>query len=89
MQLAQPWKCFSVTIFRTHSIGSIGVRTWVMLLFLVTLKNFDVCTVTLRCLLIESTKFSILGEACIWLVLILAILQVGEMQVGEIHVYSR
>ena len=26
-----------------------------------------------RCLLIVSTKFSVLGQACIWLVLILAI----------------
>ena len=34
MQLVQPSKFVSVTIIRTHSIGSIGharVRTWVML----------------------------------------------------------
>ena len=42
---------------------------------------------TLRCLLIVSTKFSVLEGACIWLVLILAILQVGCL--SEIHVYSR
>ena len=42
---------------------------------------------TLRCLLIASTKFSVLRGACIWLVLILAILQVGCL--SEIHVYSR
>ena len=43
MQLVQPSKFFSVTIFRTRSIGSIGMhtymRTWAMLLFLVTVKN--------------------------------------------------
>ena len=50
MQLVQPSKFFSVTIFRTrfyrqywHARG----RTVAMLLFLVTLKNFDVCTVTM------------------------------------------
>ena len=42
---------------------------------------------TLRCLLIASTKFSVLEGACIWLVLILAILQVGCL--SEIHVYIR
>ena len=42
MQLVQPSKFFSVTIFRTRSTGSIGMRarTWAMLLFLVMLKNF-------------------------------------------------
>ena len=40
MQLVQPSKFFSVTIFRTRSIGGIGTGT--TLLFLVTLKNFDV-----------------------------------------------
>ena len=44
-------------------------------------------TTTLRCLLIASTKFSVLEGACIWLVLILAILQVGCL--SEIHVYIR
>ena len=50
MQLVQSSKFFSVTIFRTrfyrqywHARG----RTVAMLLFLVTLKNFDVCTVTM------------------------------------------
>ena len=51
MQLVQPLKFFSVTIFRTCSIGSsywhARVRTGDMLLFLVALKNFDVCTVTM------------------------------------------
>ena len=51
MQLAQPSKFFSVTNnFRTHSIGSwhAHMQSWAMLLlFLVTLKNFDVCTVTM------------------------------------------
>ena len=44
MQLVQPSKFFSVTIFRTRSIGSIGMRTCELglLLFLVTLKIFDV-----------------------------------------------
>ena len=46
MQLVKPSKFFSVTIFRTCSIGS-RVRTWAMLLLLVTLKIFDVCTVTM------------------------------------------
>ena len=40
---------------------------------------------TLRCLLIASTKFSVLEGACIWLVLILAILQVGCL--SEIQEY--
>ena len=44
-------------------------------------------SITLRCLLIASTKFSVLEGACIWLVLILAILQVGCL--SEIHVYIR
>ena len=43
---------------------------------------WGVCT--LRCLLIASTKFSVLEG---WLVLILAILQVGCL--SEIHVYIR
>ena len=50
MQLVQPSKFFSVTIFRTRFYGQYWhprVRTWAMLLFLVTLKNFDVCTVTM------------------------------------------
>ena len=50
MQLVQPSKFFSVTIFRTRfhrQYWDARVRTWAMLLFLVTLKNFDVCTVTM------------------------------------------
>ena len=50
MQLVQPSKFFSVTIFRTRfhrQYWHARVRTWAMLLFLVTLKNFDVCTVTM------------------------------------------
>ena len=50
MQLVQPSKFFSVTIFRTRFYRQhwhARVRTWAMLLFLVTLKNFDVCTVTM------------------------------------------
>ena len=49
MQLVQRSKYFSVTIFRTCSMGSIACAggTWAMLLYLVTLKNFDVCTVTM------------------------------------------
>ena len=50
MQLVQPSKFFSVTIFRTRFYGQYWharVRTCAMLLFLVTLKNFDVCTVTM------------------------------------------
>ena len=49
MQLVQPSKFFSVTIFRTRfyrQYWHARVRTVAMLLFLVTLKNFDVCTVT-------------------------------------------
>ena len=45
MQIVQPSKFFSVTIFRTHfyrQYWHARVQTWVMLLFLVTLKNFDV-----------------------------------------------
>ena len=41
MQLVQPSKFFSVTIFRTHSIGSIGMRTranWGYVAILVPLK---------------------------------------------------
>ena len=37
MQLVQPLKLFSITIFRTRSIGSIGMR-WAIA---------DVCTVTM------------------------------------------
>ena len=33
MQLVQPSKFFSVTIFRTRSIGSIGVRTCELAIF--------------------------------------------------------
>ena len=44
MQLVQPSKFFSVTIFRTRTWHA-RMRTWAMLLFLVILKNFDVCTV--------------------------------------------
>ena len=50
MQLVQPSKFFSVTIFRTRFYRQhwhARVRTWAMLLFLVALKNFDVCTVTM------------------------------------------
>ena len=50
MQLVQPSKFFSVTIFRTRFYRQYWhacVRTWAVLLFLVTLKNFDVCTVTM------------------------------------------
>ena len=50
MQLVQPSKFFSVTIFRTRfyrQYWHARVRTVAMLLFLVTLKNFDVCTVTI------------------------------------------
>ena len=50
MQLIQQSKFFSVTIFRTRFYRQhrhARVRTWAMLLFLVTLKNFDVCTVTM------------------------------------------
>ena len=50
MQLVQPSKFFSVTIFRTRfyrQYWHARVRTVAMLLFLVTLKNFDVCTVTM------------------------------------------
>ena len=36
---------FSVTIFRTHSIGGIGMPACVQIGL--TLKNFDVCTVTM------------------------------------------
>ena len=38
---------FSVTIFRTRSIGSIGACTCKLGLCLVILKFFDVCTVTM------------------------------------------
>ena len=49
MQLVQPSKFFSVTIFRTRFHRQYArVQTWAMLLFLVTLKNFDVCTVTMH-----------------------------------------
>ena len=51
MQLVQPSKFFSVTIIRTRSIGGIGMRACELGLccyFLVTLKNFDVCTVTMH-----------------------------------------
>ena len=46
MQLVQPSKFFSVTIFRTCSIGILGTRTCElgMLQFLVMLKICDVCT---------------------------------------------
>ena len=50
MQLVQPSKFFSVTIFRTRfyrQYWHARVRAVAMLLFLVTLKNFDVCTVTM------------------------------------------
>ena len=56
-------------------------------MFLVITKRIkipEVCN-TLRCLLIASTKFSVLEGACIWLVLILAILQVGCL--SEIQEY--
>ena len=51
MQLVQPSKFFSVTIFRTRfyrQYWHARVRTWALLLFLVMLKIFDVCTVTMR-----------------------------------------
>ena len=50
MQLVQPSKFFSVIIFRIRfyrQYWHARVRTWAMLLFLVTLKNFDVCTATM------------------------------------------
>ena len=43
MQLVQPSKFFSVTIFNTfygHAALHARMRTWAMLLYLVTLKNF-------------------------------------------------
>ena len=47
----------------------------------IIILRYKLCT--LRCLLIASTKFSVLEGACIWLVLILAILQVGCL--SEMH----
>ena len=47
-------------------------------------ENIQRCHYTLRCLLIASTKFSGFGGTCIWLVLILAILNFpfSILQVG-------
>ena len=47
MQLVQPSKFFSVTIFRTRYIGSIGMRACELgyVAIFNNSKNFDVCTV--------------------------------------------
>ena len=62
MQLVQPSKFFSVTIFY-RQYWHTRVRTWAMLLFSVTLKNFDVCTVTMgvACPLLRRSIYALDG----------------------------